>query len=75
MLSVNTDIPDEVDISGLRVESLQLECSDLMQERYLGAAQQAVYLIRPDQHVVARWPTYDEISLKKAVRTALGHDV
>jgi len=75
LLSVNTDIPDEVDISGLRVESLQLECSDLMQERYLGAAQQAVYLIRPDQHVVARWPTYDEISLKKAVRTALGHDV
>jgi 3-(3-hydroxy-phenyl)propionate hydroxylase len=44
-------------------------------ERYLGDAQQAVYLIRPDQHVVARWPEYDETAVKDAIKTALGENL
>ena len=40
--------------------------------RYLGGAKSAVYLLRPDQHVAARWPSYDEAAVKAALRTATG---
>ena len=39
-------------------------------ERYLGEAKSAVYLIRPDQHVAARWNEFDETALRAALRTA-----
>jgi 3-(3-hydroxy-phenyl)propionate hydroxylase len=40
--------------------------------RYLGEASQAVYLIRPDQHIVARWPNYDADAISAAIQTAIG---
>ena len=40
--------------------------------RYLGEAPQAIYLIRPDQHVVARWPEYDATAIANAIKTAIG---
>lgn len=39
--------------------------------RYLGTAPQAVYLIRPDQHVVGRWATADADTLDAARARAL----
>lgn len=43
-----------------------------MATRYLGSAPQAVYLIRPDQHIVARWPSYDPDAIATALRQAIG---
>lgn len=40
--------------------------------RYLGGASRAVYLIRPDQHVVARWPAFDAGAVMRARNTAIG---
>jgi 3-(3-hydroxy-phenyl)propionate hydroxylase len=41
----------------------------LLTERYDGA-DGAVYLLRPDQHVAARWRRFDEHSIKQAIATA-----
>jgi len=46
--------------------------SEQLANRYLGEAEAAVYLIRPDQHVVARWATYDARVVTDAIRTAIG---
>jgi 3-(3-hydroxy-phenyl)propionate hydroxylase len=43
-----------------------------MAERYLGAVAAGVYLIRPDQHVTARWSEFDQAAVVAAVKTALG---
>ena len=40
--------------------------------RYLGNAPRAVYLIRPDQHIVARWAEATAADVTAAVETALG---
>ncbi len=41
-------------------------------DRYLGAKDRAVYLIRPDQHVLARWDDYDAAAISDAIATAIG---
>ncbi len=48
--------------------------SDALTRRYLGDAKQAVYLIRPDQHVVARWPGFDADAIASAIARAIGKD-
>ena len=42
---------------------------ELLTERYDGA-DGAVYLLRPDQHVAARWRCFDEHCIKQAIATA-----
>jgi len=46
--------------------------SPALAERYLGEAPRALYLIRPDQHIVARWPDYDANAVKSALQKAKG---
>lgn len=43
-----------------------------LRARYLGEADRAVYLIRPDQHIVARWRDFDAGKITAAHATALG---
>ena len=43
-------------------------------QRYLGTAPSAVYLIRPDQHVSARFPEYDVQQIRFAIRRATGKE-
>ncbi|MEM8562524.1 MAG: FAD-dependent oxidoreductase [Pseudomonadota bacterium] len=46
----------------------------VLSERY-ALDECAVYLIRPDQHVTARWRNLDPIAVTKAVQRALGADL
>ena len=46
--------------------------SDALRDRYLGAQTQAVYLIRPDQHVVGRWASFDRSLIVDAIETSIG---
>ncbi|MEM6743022.1 MAG: FAD-dependent monooxygenase, partial [Pseudomonadota bacterium] len=45
-----------------------------LRARYLGEAGSAVYLIRPDQHVAARWTDWDPTQGAAALARALGKD-
>ncbi len=45
--------------------------SGALQTRYLGTVPSAVYLIRPDQHITARWPDFDPTAVHRAHRRAL----
>lgn len=42
--------------------------------RYLGGMKQGVYLIRPDQHIVARWADFDADAIAQALKNAIGKD-
>ncbi|MDR9485662.1 MAG: FAD-dependent oxidoreductase [Sediminimonas sp.] len=76
LVTFGTDAPDALSESGVIARRLALHTGDdpsgALQERYLGDASTAVYLVRPDQHVVARWPRYDEGETRAAIRRAIG---
>lgn len=60
---------------GPRVNVLHIkDPSGPLAERYLGNAEQAVYLIRPDHHVVGRWPEFDASKISAALNRSLGKD-
>ncbi|WP_375550766.1 FAD-dependent oxidoreductase [Rhodophyticola porphyridii] len=78
LLALNTDAPETFSEAGLDVAQLALGADDdptgALSARYLGQAGAAVYLIRPDQHVVARWPAFDETATRAALRRATGQE-
>ncbi|MQY43787.1 FAD-dependent oxidoreductase [Epibacterium sp. SM1969] len=75
LLTVNVDIDAALDDLDVPLRRLALNAdSGPLAERYLGSAKSAIYLIRPDQHVVARWAEFDETGLRAALRRALGKD-
>ena len=66
ILAVNCDIQ----IEGLQV--LSLDADLMVSERYLGSVAQAVYLIRPDQIIAARWEKADATDVIAALQVAKG---
>lgn len=76
LMTLNTDAPSSLTFEGLEIDKLALSVTsntnETLGERFLGAAERAVYLIRPDQHIVARWSEYDAGRVQMAVATALG---
>jgi 3-(3-hydroxy-phenyl)propionate hydroxylase len=78
LLALNLDIPNRFECNGIPVATLSLTANEsggeLLAARYLGMATQAVYLIRPDQHIAARWQRYDEPSIRRALETACGRN-
>ncbi len=75
LLVLGGDEPPPVSAFGITTAVMHLaEVSPELAERYLGAAKQAVYLIRPDQHIVARWPTFDADAVARCIALALGKD-
>lgn len=49
-----------------------VEATPEIADRYLGSAPSALYLIRPDQHIAARWCNADAAMIAAAHRKALG---
>ncbi|MXN64722.1 FAD-dependent oxidoreductase [Stappia sp. GBMRC 2046] len=76
LMTIDADAPDRIDVEGIEVERLELSTNDdpsgALAERYLGDAQAGIYLMRPDQHVAARWTKFNEAELRSAVNTATG---
>ncbi len=77
ILAINTEAPRVTSVDGVDVEPLELNLgsedpSGAIQERYLGDNSSAVYLIRPDQHIVARWSEVTGAEIANALRTAIG---
>jgi 3-(3-hydroxy-phenyl)propionate hydroxylase len=77
ILAIDAEVPDGFNAHGIDVETLRLSAKDapLLAERYLGDAVSAVYLIRPDQHVAARWSDWDESAVADAIGHAIGKDL
>jgi 3-(3-hydroxy-phenyl)propionate hydroxylase len=75
ILAINTPVPATVTEHGIRLKTLSIETpSHALKDRYLGVQTSGVYLIRPDQHVAARWGHYDADALRSALNTALAKD-
>jgi len=51
---------------------LAADASTVLAGRYLGKAAQAVYLVRPDQHVAGRWVDFDPSAIAAALAVASG---
>jgi len=78
LLTIDADAPDLVEEDGITVTRLALSTggdpTSPLKRRYLGDATSAVYLIRPDQHVAARRPSFDDNMFRAAIRRATGKE-
>ncbi len=75
LLAIDLPGVGPVTARGLSAEVLHLTAqgNTPLRDRLLGAAAGAVYLIRPDQHVAARWTQFDAQAVAQALTRALGH--
>ncbi len=78
LLTINADAPDALEIDGIPVRRVAVTTEDdpsgQLAQRYLGDCDSAVYLIRPDQHVAARRPGFDENQVRQAVLRATARE-
>ncbi len=74
ILAIGTDVPPHFEEAGVEVEILRLSADESpeFRERWLGEAPGAVYLMRPDQHVAARWQAFDAAAMRAALHRAIG---
>jgi len=74
LLTIDRQAPAGLEVDGIAIEQLVLspedDASGALRERYLGSADGAVYLIRPDQHIAARWEEFNEAEICAALRKA-----
>ncbi|MGJ8571044.1 MAG: FAD-dependent oxidoreductase [Hoeflea sp.] len=76
LMTIDAEAPDTADVDGVELKRLALSSTEdadgYLKQRYLGDADAAVYLVRPDQHVAARWDHYDEAAVRAALLKAIG---
>jgi len=77
VLAINTDPPALAEVGGVTVNTVTLNTqtddpSGAIAARYLGDAPCGIYLIRPDQHVAARWAHASAADIRSAVGIATG---
>lgn len=74
LVTIDVEAPGTLTVDGISVERVALSAADdptgALAARYLGEAKSAVYLMRPDQHVAARWETFDAGEVTRALRIA-----
>lgn len=74
LLGFGVEVPQSLAVGAMAVTGLSLAAdTPEAASRFLGDATAAVYLIRPDQHVAARWDHFNEPAIRAAVQQALGH--
>ncbi|MTH96597.1 FAD-dependent oxidoreductase [Roseibium sp. RKSG952] len=74
LMGIGVNVPHAISAHGLEIRGICIAKASItsqIRERYLGRAPGAVYLVRPDQHVAARWRNFDETAVRLALRTAL----
>ncbi len=78
ILTIDADAPELIEEQGIHARRISISASGdpsgALAGRYLGEAKGAVYLIRPDQHVCARWDSYDDNEMRAALKTAVGKE-
>lgn len=77
VLAINTDPPALAEVDGVTVNTVTLNTqtddpSGAIAARYLGDTPCGIYLIRPDQHVAARWAGASAADIRSAVGIATG---
>lgn len=77
LLCINSNAPKVDQINGVHVNTLSLitdsdDPTGALGRRYLGGNTSAIYLIRPDQHVTARWSEFDSEAVYAALSKAIG---
>ncbi|WP_187430892.1 3-(3-hydroxy-phenyl)propionate/3-hydroxycinnamic acid hydroxylase [Roseobacter fucihabitans] len=80
VLAINTAAPAIAEVDGIPLQKLEISTQNddpkgAVSARYLGGATQAVYLIRPDQHVSGRWQSVAEHQIRSALRRSVGRDL
>ncbi|MEZ5871705.1 MAG: FAD-dependent oxidoreductase [Nitratireductor sp.] len=74
-INVKDAVPIEEAGYGIPVIELSSAGAGAIGERYLGKETRAVYLIRPDQHVAARWRDFNDKAIRRALHRALGAEL
>lgn len=69
LLAIDGTAPE---VEGVEVVSLTTEDAPELAARYLGEASGAIYLLRPDQHVAARWRHATAANVRAALSKAMG---
>lgn len=76
VLTIDADAPGNLTGPNAQMDVVAISAYDdpsgAIADRYLGQNTSAVYLIRPDQHVAARWTEFDTDVVARAVDRALG---
>ncbi len=76
IMGINVDVPDSLTVNGMTLPCFSLSTLEQptieLTARYLGDANSAVYLIRPDQHVMGRWKQFDEQQITLTIEKAMG---
>jgi 3-(3-hydroxy-phenyl)propionate hydroxylase len=76
LLAIGGPAPEISEVEGIPIKSLHLDPKQddptgALRDRYLGEADKALYLIRPDQHVAARWASAEAEEVRAALQTAI----
>ncbi|MBV1702045.1 MAG: FAD-dependent oxidoreductase [Hyphomicrobiales bacterium] len=78
LISFNCKVEPPSHLHGLDLHHIALQTDadggDYLRGRYLGTAKAAIYLVRPDQHIAARWENYDATELAQALARAIGRE-
>ncbi|MBX2878321.1 MAG: hypothetical protein KTR32_00235, partial [Granulosicoccus sp.] len=77
LLTINCSSTQLINTHGIELRSVTVNSSTdpsgLLAARYLGTFSKAVYLIRPDQHIAARWLEINPSAIEHTLLKATAH--